>query len=62
MAGSGEHVHGGGGLEFIAQGVEAENVPGQGGGVAGDVDDTLQRHGIYRPALFGMMVSQQASG
>ena len=41
---AGEHVHGAGRLQAVAVGAEARHVAGQGGRVAGDVDDAVRRH------------------
>ena len=45
MGGAREQVHGDGPLDQIAQGAEAGEIPGQGGRVAGDIDDTGRGHG-----------------
>ena len=45
MGAAGEKVGGGYGLEGVAVGFQEGYVPGQGGGVAGDVDDALRGHG-----------------
>ena len=42
---SGEHVHGEGGGGGVAEGAEAGDVAGEGGGVAGDVDQAVGLHG-----------------
>lgn len=44
MGGAGEEVHGGGPLDTVALAGEAFDVPGQGGGVAGDVNHPLRGH------------------
>ena len=44
MRGPGEHVHGQGLLGAVALGGQAGEVPGQGGRVAGDVDDPRGGH------------------
>ena len=48
MGCSGEEVHGHGFFGLIAQGGESAQVPGQGGGVAGDVHNAFGRHGRHR--------------
>ena len=45
MTSPGEHVHGGDFSQGIAIGIEAQDISGQGGGVAGDVHNALWRHG-----------------
>ena len=48
MGCSGEEVHGHGFFGLIAQGGEAAQIPGQGGGVAGDVHNAFGGHGRHR--------------
>ena len=45
MTSPGEHVHSGDIFQRITKGIEAQDISGQGGGVAGDVHDALRRHG-----------------